>query len=529
VRFDDRLDTVLTGDMESARGRAAIWRQCADLLCQDGHILQPEIAEKLLRIVALLGRDVAPAVKDAYSESAAPYCQFAPLITLLARDSAHAARAFAANGRLDDQSWLLLIPDLGPIGRSALRRRTDLSGPVRAANDLFSTADFALPSPSGRADIAEGGNVPIDIRDLVRRIEEHQSKRNVGPVSQSTAVDAEDSGDSALRFRAGASGRIVDLDGAPRGRFIGLDLSQPARAAEEGCDAATARRFSKRSTISFGRVLLIGDDAWSGMWLCHAEPVFASGDGSFMGYTGTLRRPAPHEVASSAATAPETVGMSADMLRTLLHELRSPLNAISGFAQMIHGQYAGPVSENYRAACRIILDEAAVLSATIGELHLLMHDAASSEAVAQGQIDLVAALSQALDAHAARSPDCSATLGAVPKTEPFVVLGEQATVERLLSLYLHPLAYRMDADGRRSVTLTRTADAMGATIKYELSSAAIAGASDAGSIRPGLGFTHMIVHDLAQKLGGALIVQDHQYILNLPLLATHAQAGSSGA
>src|SRR3546814_2539957 len=59
---------------------------------------------------------------------------------------------------------------------------------------------------------------------------------------------------------------------------------------------------------------------------------------------------------------------SGDSIRQLIHELRSPLNAISGFAQIISGQMFGPVCASYRAMAEAIVADAAAIQAIIEDL-----------------------------------------------------------------------------------------------------------------------------------------------------------------
>ena len=86
-------------------------------------------------------------------------------------------------------------------------------------------------------------------------------------------------------------------------------------------------------------------------------PWFDPATGQFRGYRGTARRPQRNELPYGRPESSD----SGDSIRQLIHELRSPLNAISGFAQIISGQMFGPVSGAYRKmADSIIADAAAV-------------------------------------------------------------------------------------------------------------------------------------------------------------------------
>jgi hypothetical protein len=372
VRFDDRLTTVLNGEPDSPRGRAVLWRQAVDLLAQEGHDLAEPVSERLLRLVALLAPALTATERADHAAAIASGCQFAPLIVLLANLDAQTGRSIMANAGLSEQAWLSIIPDIGPVGRNQLRRRDGLPARVQQALHLFAISDTALPAPDGMALADPRGESSIEIRDLVRRIEEYRQRREDG-LRVHTAPVA--SASTQLRFVSDVAGRIVDIEHAPRGRFIGIDLSQPARPDEPGCDAGTARRIAKRGPIENGRVLLTGTDDWAGAWLVDAQPHFASENGSFLGYAGTLRRPTAAETAEPIAPPPTVEAISPDLVRQLVHELRSPLNAITGFAQMIEGQYAGPVASNYRTASRSIIADSAALLSAINEIDMLARGA----------------------------------------------------------------------------------------------------------------------------------------------------------
>ncbi|WP_447407616.1 hypothetical protein, partial [Clostridium perfringens] len=84
-----------------------------------------------------------------------------------------------------------------------------------------------------------------------------------------------------------------------------------------------------------------GSDA-AGTWRVAGTPSFDPASGRFVGYAGIARRPrADEDVAPSRR-------MASDSLRQLVHELRTPTNAIAGFAELIEAQLLGPVSDVYR-------------------------------------------------------------------------------------------------------------------------------------------------------------------------------------
>ena len=57
-----------------------------------------------------------------------------------------------------------------------------------------------------------------------------------------------------------------------------------------------------------------------------------------------------------------------DSLRELVHEIKTPLNAIIGFAEIIEGQYLGPADHRYRARASEIVRQARLLLGAIDDL-----------------------------------------------------------------------------------------------------------------------------------------------------------------
>jgi signal transduction histidine kinase len=57
-----------------------------------------------------------------------------------------------------------------------------------------------------------------------------------------------------------------------------------------------------------------------------------------------------------------------DSLRELVHEIKTPLNAIIGFAEIIDGQYLGPADRRYRERASDIVGEARSLLGAIDDL-----------------------------------------------------------------------------------------------------------------------------------------------------------------
>jgi light-regulated signal transduction histidine kinase (bacteriophytochrome) len=57
-----------------------------------------------------------------------------------------------------------------------------------------------------------------------------------------------------------------------------------------------------------------------------------------------------------------------DSVRELVHEIKTPLNAIIGFAEIIEGQYLGPADQSYRERAQEIVRQARLLLTAIDDL-----------------------------------------------------------------------------------------------------------------------------------------------------------------
>ncbi len=205
---------------------------------------------------------------------------------------------------------------------------------------------------------AAGGS---QISELVRRIDKFKSSR----AQKESSAERTDQV-AAFRFETGADGLFCWVEGVARGAAIGLSLAEAAYGEETGVDAAAAGAFRQRAEIVNAQLRLAGRNKEAGEWRLSARPRFDPATGQFIGYRGHARRPLANERPYGRSSEEE----SGDSIRQLIHELRSPLNAISGFAQIIAGQMFGPVSGAYRAMAEGVITDAASIQAIIDDLHL---------------------------------------------------------------------------------------------------------------------------------------------------------------
>lgn len=371
VRFDDRLATVLQIDAGTSSGRLAIWYQLTAMLGQSGHELAEPEAARSLAAIAMLSPDVPVTARVAAAKAVAARCTHAPLAVLLSRDVPAVVSALFDRLNLPEADWALILPDLAPLARSRLRARTDL--PASVYRDLASLAssDFALSaSPEAlESAIAIGAIVPSKtpvgspIAELVNRIEAYRNRK---PANDSAAPPTNDT----LLFATDADGHVRMVTISPRGLFVGVSLADVAQHGMTGVDAGVAAAFGKRDHIVAGRLLLAGSSHWSGLWAIHAEPRFDSATGRFTGYRGTLSRDLRDGSGNADIPSVTADRHLASAMQQMTHELRSPLNAISGFAQLIAGQYFGPVAENYRTIASRIVDDAIFLTGAFEDIDL---------------------------------------------------------------------------------------------------------------------------------------------------------------
>lgn len=165
---------------------------------------------------------------------------------------------------------------------------------------------------------------------------------------------------------------------------VGLRLFERGASSNGGPDDPIASAFIQQQPIEAQLRTLEGAQAIRGEWVVDAHPRFSRTGGRFHGYVGRFRRPFdPGKHGAGAAS-------EADRLRQLLHELRTPVNAVQGFAELIHQQLYGPVPNAYRALAATIAGDAASILAGFDELERLAKLESGVTSIAGGKTDLIA-------------------------------------------------------------------------------------------------------------------------------------------
>ena len=342
----------MTQPVADAHDRTVRWRQLVDLLSRPHDELDPALLDAALAMVQSGARSIPRAVRAATARSIAGRAAEPRLVAIFAADKLEVAAPLLAASPLDDAAWAMVLghatPEVSTFMRSMRGEAPASSAGPPAASGAQPTVE---PAPS--------------IGEMVARIERMKSKKE--PVGEEAATDRSEhfqpvTGPNLFRWECDASGQIGWVEGAPRGALIGRSLP-----GEEGAPKELVRAFTDRLPFDDTPVKL-PTPALEGDWRMSGLPAFSASDGRFLGYRGIARRDGSDVgedtiLESGPATVPDT-----DALRETIHEIKTPLNAIIGFAEIIDGQYLGPAHRNYRHRAAEIVGHARILLAAIEDL-----------------------------------------------------------------------------------------------------------------------------------------------------------------
>lgn len=539
------IATILRQAPTDRRASIVAWRQLTDILAQRGNQLSDDDIRRGLHALAVLRPRIPESVRRDCARAIARHGRFAPLVALYANDVPAVSAVLLREARLSEADWLAVLPATNAMARSVLAGRGDLpDGVVRALASLGS-ASVALPQPEAAApaDVVDDvvpaaasatGDVvgaiesaPSQISELVRRIDKYQSSRGQPAVSRTPRA--------AFLFETGPDGVIHWVDGVTRGAVIGLSIAEAAFGGEPGSDGAAAGAFRQRAEIINARMMLEGAPAEAGEWRFSALPWFDPATGQFRGYRASARRPNPAEMPYGRQAQQD----SGDSIRQLIHELRSPLNAISGFAQIISGQMFGPVSHGYRAMAETIVADAASVQSIIDDLETAARNGqVAAERPDDAAVDIDAVVTQIECDLAGLLADQRVELNISRVGGPFIGVADDAGARRMVGRLLTALIDVSEAGGilvGQLVTESRHDDMLQLRI---VRPAAIRFASASDLLDPGfspdgeapgaavlsLGFSLRLVDSLARGIGGRLDIGHNALTLHLP--SANSKAGT---
>lgn len=558
---DDRLETVLR---THAAGRLATkiqFRQLADLLgradAADWTSAQQAALDRLDAHAATLGdEDCAALLRSCALRSPR-------LVQHFATKDARLALATIAGARLSETQWLALVPRLPVSARGFLRHRRDLGSRVEALLARLGIDDFALPEPAGYAaaenpataapvghvvELARTRAAPTEtvpdregIGAIVRRIEAFRRHREGRPPAPPVPglAEAEDAFvaaaeppqprvTTAIDIRIDAEGMIVAADSAHAPMLVGHRPFTGEVDAPATCDAGTLRAFRARQPVEAGLMTFEGTAPVAGSWRVDAVPSFARESGHYTGYHARLRRP---EVGLTASAANDDDGdSSADRLRQLLHELRTPINAIQGFAELIQQQLFGPTPHQYRSLAASIASDAARMLAGFEEVERLARLETGHAETEQGECDLAATLARLVTQLEPASGPREVRLRLALPESAVAVAVEALELERTVWRMLSVIAGSAAPGERLSVSLgegagyARLVLPLPAALAMRDDTALFAPDSKGGGVIPGQamlgnGFALRLAAAEVRAVGGHLAREGARLLVDLPLVA----------
>lgn len=533
------IATILRQAPADRRASITAWRQLSDILAQRGNQLDDDDIRRSLHALAVLRPRVPESVRRDCARAIARHGRFAPLVAFYANDVPAVSAIMLREARLSEADWLALLPATGAMARSVLAGRPDLPHSVCRALASLGSASVALPGPAAdvvpepapvAAVAAEPAAVagPSQISELVRRIDRYQASR--GEPARPRAPRA------AFLFETGPDGVIHWVDGVNRGAVIGLSIAEAAFGGEPGTDGIAAGAFRQRAEIINARMLLEGAPAEAGEWRFSALPWFDPASGQFRGYRASARRPHQGEM-PYGRTASEDSG---DSIRQLIHELRSPLNAISGFAQIISGQMFGPVSRGYREMAETIVADAASVQAIIDDLETAARSGSAKAAQPADEIvDIGLVVSQVESELASLLADQRVDLSISRVGGPFLGLAGDADVRRMVgrlltalidisepgAMLVGQLVIESRHDDMLHLRIVRPAAIRFATAAELLDPGFSPEGEAPGAAVLSLGFSLRLVDSLARASGGRLDIGHNALTLHLPSANSKAEAG----
>jgi signal transduction histidine kinase len=531
---DDRLATVLRLRVENDAAARIQFHQLLDLLGTLPSEARGGLVDTAYARIAELSRRIPVESRMAMLAEPALRLRSPRLVAALAQGEPRVAQAAVRGASLAEEQWLDLIPALPPAARAAVRARGDSGSAADALLTRLGVHDRGLPPVAATTPEPAAPTAPAEptrdegIGAILRRIEAFRRAREASPATPLPDAPQLPLGEVArspappllaFDFETDAEGRITAGDTAVMPMVQGLSLAG---------FAALAPALRARQPLS-ATILLGGAAALAGDWRIDAVPRFDPLGGHYLGHIGRCRR-------AAAPAAPQPIGEpQGDRLRQLLHELRTPINAIQGYAEIIQQQLFGPAPHAYRALAANIAGDAAAMLAGFDELDRLAQLDEGRLQPEEGSTDLAAVIADFV----ARLDPRGERLRLGGARTPLPVAVAAAELERLAGHLLgaldasqEPLALHLGLDGAQAV-LTVTLPAALADLSDEdlFHAAASLGPPTAVGLF-GTGFALRLAQAEARACGGRLDRRGQSLNLWLPYLtssaADHSHGGEGG-
>ena len=547
MHFDDRLETVLRMRADGGGLRRIQFRQLLDLLGTSPAEARGDQIDLAYLCLTEIGGDIPPEERIAMLRDPALRLRSPRLVAQLSAAEPQIAQTTLQRAQLSGEQWLDLIPALPPGARPALRQRHDLPGEVRALLVQLGIHDRGLPMADS-AIVAASANDDEPVTEpergegigaIVRRIEAYRRAKSVVeqagpgdsprlPLGEEHVLSVPDTV-RAADFASDAQLRIVWCDAGVAPMLVGMRL---------GRSAAIEQALRRRQPLAGLRLKLSGAPAITGQWQIDAAPWFDALTGAFIGYRGRLRRPAT--VSATPSANPPVTDSAADRIRQMLHELRTPVNAIQGFAEVIQQQLFGPTPHEYRALAAGIAGDAARMLSAFEELERLARLESGAMELEAGATDLAALVEATVAQLGAHTTSRSSGFAMRVDDKPLPVPLDRLELERIVWRLLATLA-GTSAPGEELKLRLRAKDHM---VRLDLAlPASLASIADdalfeagAGAVPQvisagvfGVGFALRLARAEARAAGGDLVRKGDRLRLTLPGLTLAPGGHTHGA
>lgn len=356
MQFDDRLTTVLDQPASTRRDKAVRWRQLVDLVARSGAGDGGPVLDRAIERIAADAKFVDQPLRAAAARSISALPLRIELLEIFAGDVLAVSAPILAAAMLENEQWARLAA----VADEETRRFIETLHPEAVGAAAVVEASPEAQPPGQREEPApEAPGHSRSLADVVAAIERRRRRRDA---LRSRWSGARDSSLALFRWECGPSGDIQWVDGAPRGALIGRSIAAARQASGDGPANDIARAFAMRSPFRDGAFVIGGDSSVAGEWKMSGVPAFEPADGRFAGYRGLAQRD------ERAASAEDSAIPDPASLRELVHEIKTPLNAIMGFAEIIDGEYLGPADRPYRERAAHIVGQSRLLLGAIDDL-----------------------------------------------------------------------------------------------------------------------------------------------------------------
>ncbi|MEW4448349.1 histidine kinase dimerization/phospho-acceptor domain-containing protein [Qipengyuania sp. JC766] len=538
MQIDDRLVTVLRQRATGERALRTQYRQLIDLLGNARPGSDTSLRTAAWMRLAELARQIPAEERAAILREPGIRLRQPDLVRNLAEGELQTATAALAKAELPGEAWETLIPQLPLRARGFLRLRRDLPGAAIAVLERLGVHDRGLPHPEPvvptpaneeRPEEPANENQPdSQIGALVKRIERFRRHRPAAGAAPRLPLEGRDApartGIQGFDFGLGPDGTVDWAESHVAPYIVGARLEHPR----------VSRAVRLRQPVEGVAILLAVPNELAGRWQVDAVPRFAEIGGHFLGHAGRLRRIA--DLPEEAPRAPDT-DAGTDRIRQLLHELRTPVTAIQGYAELIQQQVAGELPHAYRALGANIAGDAARMLSGFDEIDRYARLTGRSMQLDEGRTSLreaasltIAHLEPALKARSARiefEAEEDAQVALAPHELASLLWRIFAVVANGLGPHETIRASLDCTDRTARLAIALPASLAGDADPFLATAAEAAGSLSASML--GSGFALRLARAEATAAGGAFLREDGALRLTLPECPEDSQEISNSA